>query len=156
MEHVIEIYYFCSKANFPNLAVGRSVEWTKVAFVIVYPGAINTDDAIAITRHCYINVPTRFIRVAYRRKHRNADLHNAMHYATINMRGVELERRRTYRARHRIVARRSKFRNFFPPLAQESVYASAFPISRSQPGTEIYEPMAVGINKVALSATVRA
>lgn len=41
----------------------------------------------------YINISTRFIRVAYRRKRRNADLHNAMHYATINMRDAESERR---------------------------------------------------------------
>jgi hypothetical protein len=100
------------------------------------------------------NASTRFIRVVYERKRRNGDLHNAMHYATINMRGAESKRRRTHRG-----ARQSKFRNLFPRRSTRRGNPRALHLhSRlADPDRSRFTSRRrAGINKATLSATVRA
>lgn len=51
-----------SRAHIRDRTFGRA------HFCNKHTGPMHCARAIAATRHCYINIPTRFIRVAYRRK----------------------------------------------------------------------------------------
>lgn len=101
--------------------------------------------------HCYANAPTRFISTMYKCKRRNGDLHNVMHYATINM-------RRVGSPRHDVTVR--PFRNFGVSSSRGigSVYSIYILIERHPfiQRHEIYElPCNVlHINKLRLSTIV--
>lgn len=77
--------------------------------------------------HCCANAPTRFISTVYKCKRWNDHLHNAMHYATINMRRVGSPRRDVTGPEP------STFRNFgrfFQPPGIGSVYSIYILIER--------------------------